>query len=149
MDIFHDDRERVVGLFDNERDVEQTITQLQELGLNQDVEFELIDKNRLENKIPLQESDPDTQSSQRSVGRGTYVGPSGVTRSEFVETPTVETKAKERLTHLGIDDEEAAFFARHIARHSTVVVVQAGSPVQADEVARVMQSPNARVSRSQ
>jgi hypothetical protein len=144
MNIFHN-KEKVVGLFDNERDVEQTVARLQELGLSEnDGQFEIIDKNRLESKIPLQESEPDTQSSQRAVGTGTAVGPMGVTRSEFVETPTVETKAKERLTHLGIGEEEATFFARH----STVVVVETGSSVQADEVARLMQTGNARVSKS-
>ena len=148
MNIFHN-KEKVVGLFDNERDVEQTVARLQELGLSEnDGQFEIIDKNRLESKIPLQESEPDTQSSPRAVGTGTAVGPMGVTRSEFVETPTVETKAKERLTHLGIGEEEATFFARHIARHGTVVVVETGSRVQADEVARLMQTGNARVSKS-
>jgi hypothetical protein len=144
-----DDTERVVGLFDNERDVEKTMAKFHELGLSQDEGgFEIVDKNRLTSKMPLQQSEPDTQSSQRTVGTGTAVGPMGVTRSEFVETPTVESKAKERLTHLGIDDEEATFFARHIARQSAVVVVEADSSEQADEIARLMQAANARVSRS-
>jgi len=143
------DTEKVVGLFDNQRDVEKTVAKLHEKGLGKDDGgFEIVDKNRLTSKMPLQQSEPDTQSSQRTVGTGTAVGPMGVTRGEFVETPTVESKAKKRLTRLGIDDEEATFFARHIARQSAVVVVEVDSSEQADEVARLMQAAHARVSRS-
>ena len=143
-----DQTEIVIGLFDSERDVEQTIAELNKLGLNQkDGDLELIDQDRLTSKIPLS-STPDTQNTQRAVGIGTAVGPTGVTRSEFVESPTLQQRSEQRLVEVGVAGEEATFFARHIARGSTVLVVKAGNREQADEVVHLMQAGPARVSRS-
>lgn len=143
MKIFNS--KTVVGLFDRGKDIEKAIDQLQKQGFGQDDEKEvrIIDERHLAQEMPV---DVVGQRIIAQPDKGLAAGNPAVLydpgSQAGVEAGTVERNAQEVLTRLGIDDREASFFAQHIARGNSVVVVET-SEERAAEALKIMQQANA------
>ncbi len=144
MDLFTS--KKVVGLFDNQEDLGQAVGKLHERGFGQEEDdLLLIDKDHLSGETPiLQQDEPFIVTPLSSSGTG---GATAVPTEKNVGT---EKKSgmiiEDKLTDLGIDDDERSFYAQHLRRGNTLVVVEADDDEAAESAQRIMKQTASKVS---
>lgn len=139
----------VVGLFDNAKDAEKAVTDLDEHGFSpqSDDKIEVIDQTNLEDGIPIdKQGEGEGVAVPPPTGTAGPVGP--VTPTKPVEIPeadaqSIEVSVKDKLTNWGVDEEEADYFARQAARGNTLIVVET-SKDQASKALDILEKANAR-----
>lgn len=118
--------ETVVGVFDNDKNVEQAVNKLEEMGLSQDDdEIQVVDQNRMG-----QESTVDTPVAASPAPGTAGPGPAIVTSKtadQDNQILNVEADVENMLTKLDVDGEEATFYARQVARGAKLMIVKTDS----------------------
>lgn len=114
----------VVGLFSSGKDAERAMNELDKQGFDvENHKIQVIDQSRLMAEQPVE-----------MTGKGEGVAVTPNTGPTFPIPPvsipesdakTVETNARAMLTDLGVDEEEASFYAGHVAHSSTLIVLEA------------------------
>jgi len=130
----------VVGLFDNDKDVEKAVTALQKEGFGKDDnKIRIVDEHRLAQETPI-------DVPQKSfVQPGETIAEPATAGTIANKTAVSEQSARESLMKLGLDQEEAEFHARHVTRGSSLVVIEADE-ARAPEAEKIMAQANARIS---
>jgi len=123
MDLFNN-KKTIVGLFDNDKDMEDAITKLQEQGFGKDDEkLHIIDEQHLKKQAPTMTPSATIPAGQPHAGT-VPVGVDDVISGEDNEAARVERNTHEMLKDFGLEEAEATFCARHVARGSSLVVLE-------------------------
>lgn len=146
MDILN---KTVVGLFDNDAQVEQAVKELQKEGFGQqdNERISVIDEYRLTEEIPLDEYGQQKITPAAASGTGSAGLPTIPTPVVQSDSQSIENAVNDLLNDLGVGEEEATFYARQVARGNKLVIVEVGED-QAAEVLRIMQQAHGRGSIS-
>ncbi|MDX1520890.1 MAG: hypothetical protein R3264_04640 [Anaerolineae bacterium] len=117
----------IVGLFDNENDVEKTVNELSKHGFggeDSDETVEVYERARFE---PVDVDDEEV-IVQPSPGTGGPAGMTAVTKptgQANTDHDTIRQQIADELQREGIDAEQSRFFAERVARGGTLVFVKA------------------------
>lgn len=139
MKIFND--KTVVALFDADKNVEKAVAQLQAhgFGSKDEQEIQIVDKHRLSQEMPINVSG---EGPMLRANRGVTAGaPATVYQPAAkagTEAAAIERSAHQVLFELGLNSEEAAFFARHVARGNSLVIVDT-TKERANEALNIVQ----------
>jgi len=140
----------VVGLFDNDEDVNQAVETLQQRGFGEDDdEIQLVDEHRLAQEKPV------PTRNQRIVA-SPGMGSGGTARGSAVLLDTAsdeqqranETIIENKLIDIGLEGEEATFYAQQLSRGNKLVVVEVDDEDEAAEALGIMKQANAKASIS-
>ncbi len=136
----------VFGLFGRDDEVEKTVVKLQKRGFGKkdNQQIHIIDEHRLTQEMPINEAGQSVMppASRSATGPATVYNPVQTTGAELA---TIENSALTALKEKGLDHKAATFHARHIARGSSMVIVETPKE-QVGEVEQIMKEANARVS---
>jgi hypothetical protein len=132
MDILKSHK-TVVGLFDSAKDIEDIMDKLIAHELGEDDTPTIIDHEQFKPEIETEEQVGEGVASP-APGTITTAGPAVVqpTETPGTDRAIVEKEAKATLVNLGVDNEEANFFARQVARGSTLLVVKTSETTAAE-----------------
>jgi len=148
MDLFSN--KTVAGLFDNQEDLGQVLSKLHDQGFGEDEDdLVLIDEHHLAGANPFMQQGLGQQSQQFIVAptSASGVGGAAIVGDESLADDVSETALEDRLTGLGIDEEEANFYARQVNRGNTLLVVETDDDA-AQQVYNIMRGANAKSSIS-
>lgn len=144
----------VIGLFDNDQDVEEAVQILQDhgFGAEDEDELQILDQNRLAGETPIVEERLSDQTggvitAPAETGRTVPVVSTSATESTN-RTVGAERNIQEQLTGYGLSDEEAAFYARHLLQDGLLVVVETDAD-RISEAVEAMKKTNARVATAE
>jgi hypothetical protein len=136
----------VVGLFDNDKDMETALDQLQKLGFGPEDEasLEIIDQYRLAQETPIDAlgGEIPAQPKRGLVVDGAAVGYNPITDAGL-EIGNIEQRTHEVLTDRGLGDEEAWFYARQVARGNSLIIIETDQE-QTVEAADLLKQAGAR-----
>ncbi len=144
MQIFN--KTTVVGLFGSDYEIEEAVAQLQEHNLDRGngTKLEIIDDNRLSQELPSE------AAGRKAVPQpGTNVAAGGPavlftpTKDVGTDKNNIEQGAYDLLTDRGLDNEEAAFYARHVARGNKLVILETEEE-KAAQASDIMRAAGAR-----
>lgn len=147
MNIF-DNKKTVVGLFSSTGDADKVLNELQDRGFgakDSDSKLEVIDQFRLTG-----ETDADTASERVVAAPSSPAGPvttGGPYGTEQAEESVEQQNVRETLTDMGVNNEDASFYARQVVRGNTLIVVQADED-KAKEALELIKQVQARASMS-
>jgi hypothetical protein len=145
MDLF--DSKVVVGLFDNDEDLDQAVAKLQEHGFGQgDDEIQLVDGRRLPQETPASTQNQRIVVSPATGSGGQLAG--SVAAFDLGDADMNETNLETRLTEMGVDNEEATFYARQVKRGNALVIVETDEEERGIEALNIMKQANAKGSIS-
>lgn len=136
----------VVGLFDNDKDVEKALGELHKHGFGEENDDEI---NVLEHpfNVPAGPGENVEQATEGStVQAATAAGSQAVPLPGQTPADTYNDLEK-RLHSLGVSRDEATYYAQQAARGTTLVVVKTDSD-RATNVSHIMEQTNARSSIS-
>lgn len=148
MQIFN--HKTVVGLFDNDKDVEQAVAQLQESGFGQegDDSLQIIDEHRLAQETPI---DAPGRKIIARPGPGVASAGPAVEFNPVTEAGTeasnIERSTYQALTDRGLGDEEASFYARQVTRGNSLVIAET-TKERAAKAADIMNQAGAKTLES-
>lgn len=124
MDLLKNNK-TIVGLFDNDKYMEEAITKLQEQGFGKDNEkFHIIDEAHLKQQAPAVTPTPTIPSGQPHAGTVPVSNVDDLMPGEDNTPVRIERSVYDMLTDLGLEEAEATFYARHVARGSSLVVLK-------------------------
>lgn len=144
MQIFN--KTTIVGLFGSDQEVEKAVAQLQEHNLDKgrDNALQIIDDNRLNQEMPTQAAG---RKAVSQPGTGVAAGGPAVLFTPAKEVGTeknnIERSAYQFLTGEGLGNEEASFYARHLARGNKLVILKT-SEDKASKASEIMRAAGAR-----
>ncbi|MCB0194601.1 MAG: hypothetical protein KDJ65_21805 [Anaerolineae bacterium] len=130
-------KKTVAAIFDNDADIDKAIEALQELGYGResDDEITIIDHHQFE-----PETTNETVRVVPAAGVGSTTPGAGAVITEerqngetLIPTDTVINDIKNKLSSVGIKNEEADFFTQRVVRGATLVTVK----VDPNDVPRV------------
>jgi hypothetical protein len=138
---------KVIGLFDSDQDVDQTVSRLQELGFGEEEDsIQIIDQHRLAQEAP---ADVVSQEVVTQPDKGVAAGgPAAVFDPKTKaggEGSAAERKIFEFLTGQGLGEEEARFFSQHMSSGNKLVVVKT-TKERAGQAEEAMKEASAKVS---
>jgi hypothetical protein len=134
MDLFNS--RTVVGLFDNQEDLGQALSNLHKQGFGEtEDDLVLINEDHLAGENPLMRQDKP------------FVVSSLLGDDTMAEGDISEVALEERLMDLGIDEKEVNFYARQIKRGHTLVIVETDDD-KAQQAHDIMRLFNAKSSIS-
>lgn len=135
----------VVGLFDSAKDMEVVMDKLVARKLGEDDTPLIIDHEQFNPELQTEEQ---IWAGAASPAPGT-TPPTGPPPFEISgrEQGIIEKEAKAHLVNLGVDDEEADFYATRVARGGTLLVVKT-SEKMASEAKSIVDEKSSRSSIS-
>lgn len=148
MQIFN--HKTVVGLFDHDQAIEQAVGQLQKSGFDQedDDALQIIDQHRLAQESPIEGSGRSIMPQPRhSSPVGGTAAPFNLITEAGTEASNIERSTYHALTDRGVGQEEAWFYARQVARGSSLVIIEA-TKERAAQAAGIMNQAGAKTLES-
>jgi hypothetical protein len=123
MTLFNNN-ETVLGLFGNTKNMEKAINNLSEQGLvNDEEKLQIIDEQHLKQQAPDIATAPSVVPQQAHTDT-VPVGIEEIIKSGEDNANRVERNSHDMLTDFGLDDAEAKFYARHVARGNSLVILE-------------------------
>jgi hypothetical protein len=145
MSIFHNNK-TVVGVFDGDQEAEQAINILSKQGYGLEDSgdhIEVIDQYRFTNSSV---SPDEVLAVPPPLGANNP--PGMVVTSDNPQNPgEMEGMVKRELTDKGLEEDEAAYFARHVARGGVLVVLETTAE-RAEQASAIVDRISMQPSRS-
>lgn len=140
------DNKTVVGLFDNDTDVEQTLTELRKHGFGEENNDQI---KVLEHPLDMP-TGPGDKVEQATEGATVQAASAAGSQAVPVpgQTPADTHRDLEKKLHnLGVSSNETEYYAQQAVRGNTLVVVKTDSD-RATKVSSIMEQTNTRSSIS-
>ncbi len=129
------DKKTVVGLFGQDHEVDHVVRGLQDRGFGRDEgSIEILDQHRLGQEAPIDA--PGLARPKFEAAGGEHVLPVFEPVTEAgIETPLLRQTVFDMLNEVGLDDEEADFFAQQVERGAKLILVETGKASVSDVLA--------------
>jgi hypothetical protein len=123
MTLF-DSTKTIIGLFSDPKEMEKALMDLHEQGFGEEEEnLQVINGEQVEQQPQIMIAAPVSSPGQIAAGSVPLVVDELV-EDAGVDGPQQQRNMQERFKKMGLDDEEATFYAQNLARGSTVVVLE-------------------------